>query len=104
VASASLRLSPVKSRMSSPTAFAGQKPDHRLRIEPTLVDDALQHLLRVLVELARGDTWASSWRIAGKRPFSSQVWKNGVHRCTAPIPRLIGAEHAGAGEAGFWRM
>ena len=32
----------------------GPEADHRLRVEPALVDELLEHRLRVLAELARG--------------------------------------------------
>ena len=64
--------------MSSPVALAGQKPDDRGGLEPALVDDLLQHRLRVVEERAR--RLADYVVVEDRRelPVSSQVWKNGV--------------------------
>jgi hypothetical protein len=65
--------------MSSPTALAGQKPITAFGVEPLLIDDALQHRLRVVEQRAR--SLALLLIVEDRRdsvPFSSQVWKNGV--------------------------
>src|SRR5690242_10281505 len=55
----------------------GEEPDHPVGGQPLLLDQGVEHLLRFVVQFARGLTDAGLLRMSGKRPFISQALKNG---------------------------